>query len=475
MKTVAELGQALKTGESIETVLVDIVNGGQAHYLKYFLSNLILEYVTYHEIIHESNYKKIIKQDKKLQEITAYIKRTLFDATHWIHSSEEDIAKRIETLINYRDDLSKNVAVIAGYDDRLKMHKYVLKRRMSSQREKHFENISEEDFTGELLQFIFEFEDTITINDRVKLVYSNLPIRMSKIKLREWVDKALLGMKGINIRDFDNYMIYLKETYHPEGIEFYGEVLEEVFEGIQLFELLYEDILSEDDVMSLDKRISAIETDLESCVSLYTYTASMINNMLGVLSVLSDKSKEAEAEAIERFVTVMNSVKSQEDQENIMNDTIIKEFNAISVYFDDNRIENGKFDSLFENSKQSYIDSIISLGLDKVYDRLATLYILQSSSFFAPLRMTMDDFDVVTEIKLIEYKNDLINYIEAVSASETRYAKRTRIANLLSVINVVHKNPQEIHTYILNALVQCKDNKERNSSKLILNDIMVEE
>lgn len=472
MNHIAKLSHDLKSGEEINVTLKAVAEASQNHYLGYFLSNLILEYLTYHEYVSEGQNRKIIAEDENLFKVVSYIKKALFEPEKWLTTSPKSISQRITTLGKYRDALAKNVAVIAGYEDQLKKHDYVLRRRVLEGNQYPEAKISDEVFASSLLQFVFEEEDSITINDRVKSVYSQLPVRMSKMKLHEWIESALIGMNGVSVGDLDNYILYLKETFNPEGIEGYGNVLGSVYEALGNFDVLYTDIVSNEDVERLESSMGAIRMTLDSCVSIYTYTASVINNMIGLLSVLTEESVTHNQKAVSRFIKVMNYIETRKDELMLIDDVLIEELNEIAAEFENCRMTNGKIDALLEEAKQGYVDEIVKQKLSKTYDRLASLYVLQSASYFAPLSVELKASEAVNEKVLIDRKNDLLAYVDDAMTKDSRIGRRARIANLLGVINVIHKNPQEIHRYILNTLSQCRDEREKNGSKIVLNDLM---
>ena len=142
------------------------------------------------------------------------------------------------------------------------------------------------------------------------------------------------------------------------------------------------------------------------------------------------------------------------------------------MQFSESMMNNGKYDSLINDAKQSYVDRIVELGLDERYDRLATLYILQSGSYFAPVNVNHEDLAMIDEVKLIECRNDLLAYLDDVGSGNSRIEKRARIANLFSVLNVIHTSAQEVHAYILSSLGGCKDEREKHGCVMTLRALL---
>lgn len=472
MLAIEKVSAQLKSKENIMSTLKEVISVSQNQYMRYFLSNMVLEFLTYFEYVGEEGNKHIIEGDKILAEVVGELKSALLNPEGLIGMDDEARIALIAKLKKYRVELSEHVAAIAGYDDKLKMHEYVLNRRVKRHNTIGIDNVSDEDMAGRLLQFIFEFEDVITINDRIKTVYSQLPVRMSKTKFHEWVENALIGMKGVTVGDLDNYITYLKETYNPSGIDCYGDVLPSVFTTLSEFEVLYTDIVNNEVVEPLEMAMTRIKTTLESCVSVYTYTASVINNLLGLCYVMNAESLEVNTESVERFVRIMQYVDARKNEAMLIDETLVAELNAIADEFETIRMNNGKCDGLIEEAKQGFVDEIVAEGLEQSYDEISSLYILTSASYFAPLSIEAKDTMVVDEKVLLERKADLLAYFDEVSERDTRIGKRARIANLLGVMNVIHRNTQEIHRYMLNTLSQCRDEREKKGTLYVLNELM---
>lgn len=452
--------------------IAQLAQNAEKHYLAYFMANLSLEVTTFYELIGEAPEQRLLKDNKALEAIVTGIVTELSQPERWLKASQASITEKMTALYKAREELAYQVAVLAGYDDRLKMYRYTLERKGAPEAVKA--SVSDEDFAGTLLNHIFEYEDNMTINDRLKLVYGELPVRMSRLKFHEWVEKALMSMKGVHVKDLTNYSTYLKETYYPEGIEGYGDVAKGLFQEMTAFEALDADILSAETLATLETKALSLQHTLDSAVGLYTFTASVINNMLGVLSVVTDTSLEANQEEVDSFIQLMSRLYERREEAVIIDETLVALFDGISLRFEGMMADCNRWDGLIEEAKESRLPEIAEAGLEERFDRLARLYILKSTSYFAPVSFEVEDLTSVDEVKLAQVTKDLIAYLDDASKGEGRMAKRARIANLLSVLNVVQNSAQDIHSYILSALSGCRDEREKQGTIRILKDYMAQ-
>ncbi|PKM57629.1 MAG: hypothetical protein CVU98_05055 [Firmicutes bacterium HGW-Firmicutes-3] len=475
MKTIDTLKKLLKNHNNLEDTLRTVVMEGQYHYLEFLTTNLVLEYLTFIEVIGEEETKKLIEKDLQLKEMISSIQAFMSEPEKWVNAlmdKKEDVWTRLNM---FRDNLSDQVAVLAGYDDQIKQHAYILRRKFpDTDGEAIEQDISVEQSVMEIMAYLFEYEDNMTINNRIKSVYGELPVRMSKIKFHEWIEQALLGLKGIHKKDLDNYLTYMEETYAPESIKGYGMVMESVYEDIKVFEKLYNDPIEEMEVSRLFEGMEGIRRLLESCVSLYTYTTTVVNNMLGILNCLTQESYEEKKVILNNFIETIKYIHNRSHEEHIVDAFLVNQLDALSTDFEDKRMDNSRWEGLLNEIKQGYPDEIIKLNLAEALDNLSTVYILLSSSYFAPLKSTLEDLRIVDTPMLMTHVELFIERLDAVSQKDGRWQKRARIANLLSVLNVYHKSPEEIETYIRDVFEGCRDQKEKIGSMTSIRSMMLD-
>ncbi|VDN46356.1 conserved protein of unknown function [Petrocella atlantisensis] len=473
MKTLDTLKKSLKNPKDLENTLRTIVIEGQSHYLEFLTTNLVLEYLTFIEVIGEEDTKKLIEKDLKLQEIINSVQAIMAEPDTWLQPSLENKDDVFRQLELFRETLSDQVAVLAGYDDQIKLYEYVLRRKYPDV-EAREAYISDDQSVMEIMAYLFEYEDNMTINNRIKSVYGQLPVRMSKIKFHEWIEQALLGLKGIHKKDLDNYVAYMEETYAPESVKGYGVVMKPVYEDIKVFEDLYKDHLEEPEVGNLYDRMEGIKRILESCVSLYTYTTTVINNIMGILNCLSRDSLKRKEVIMNDLMETIQYMHSRRHEEHVVDTFLVNRLDTLSTDFEEKRMDNSRWDSLLNEIKQGYPNEIIELKLAEALDGLSTIYTLTSSSYFAPLKSTLEDLSIVDTTMLMTHLEAFIERLDSISQNDGRWQKRARIANLLSVLNVHHKSPEAIEAYIRDVFEGCRDQTEKVGSMAAIRSMMVE-
>ena len=470
---IKEIKKAIHRDGPTQELLQGAIDYANSQYLDYFLDNCAMEGLNFIEYIREERNIHTLLEDDTLDGIIKKAVEVMEELPSLLKDTQA-IALAVKELEEARGTLSKQVAAVAAYDDMLKIYGYILLRSMEVSDHGPLRKQKDEELAGELIQFIFQYEDNQTIIERVKQIYAKLPVRMSRIKFEAWVEEALVGLKGVSKADFDNYMTYLEETYHPEHVEGYGETMPKIYMGLRAYDDLLSDIIDHQLPAKLVEQTLALSEALEEAVSLYTYTASMINNLLAILYVADESSMLANQSSFGRFEGILNEIfRSNADE--VMNPALVGYFNEISYDFDEKRTASSSLDQWVEELKTSYTNQLVEAGLAEDIDRLAKLYILKSNSYFAPLTQKVQDFEVMDEKTLIDRKDRLLSKFQAVSSEESRLLKRARIANLMGVLNVIHQTPEAMHNHIITSLSGCKDEKEKAGSVKALYDYMSEE
>jgi len=266
----------------------------------------------------------------------------------------------------------------------------------------------------------------------------------------------------------------MEETYAPELIKDYGLVMKPIYEDLKVFEILYEGPIEASEVSDLFVGMESIKRLLESCVSLYTYTATVINNIMGMIHCISKESYEQKIELLDGFMETSKYIHSRRHEEHIVDADLVQQLDVISADFEDKRMDHNKWDALFNEIKQGYGDEIIELELSEALDGLSSIHILISSSYFAPLETTLEDLSIVDMPMLMNAIELFIKRLDTISQRDGRWQKRARIANLFGVLIKHHISPEEIEDYIREAFEDCRDQKEKIGSIEAIRSLMVD-
>lgn len=166
----------LKKGQDLEKTLKQLAIKGQSHYYKVSLYNLLFNYITFLETIHDESIIEDIGLDKEsdgfflsyiLEPIKAY-------------QDLSSLQLPTEQLLAFRKTLEVKMTAITSYADELDQYEYMINRIEGAYMEQQEPVIDDETFAGDLVRFIFSEENNFVISEKMKTVLSQLPIRMTK-------------------------------------------------------------------------------------------------------------------------------------------------------------------------------------------------------------------------------------------------------------------------------------------------------
>ena len=183
----------------------------------------------------------------------------------------------------------------------------------------------------------------------------------------------------------------------------------------------------------------------------------------------------------------LNDSRYSENAVNIIRE-IKQQFESEDVNFEDELAENftvleGAQEKLYEQfSSYEYIiddvleenkDMLQSLMLDKIYNSLKRITILESGSIFADFELK--NTEIADEKYVKEATEKLISQFKDIFSQNERIINRAIMASALSALPVFFGNVEEIKDYVINSLKQCADKAEKTAVVEIIMQMMDED
>ena len=194
-------------------------------YMELSLINFTMEFYNIYEQFYDGELS-FIENGKECLKTAVLAAKNIF-------SSEEDDETVLAGLNATRKEIIERMEVLTAYTDRFQLHEYLLNRA-----EKKFESdlpeYDNDDEARKILQFIFEPEDNMEVNLRIKEMLSQIPVRMTTSRFYDLVKDSVTVYKGAE-RESLNGFIYMIESaagiYEPKNNEFFKdlEYFKEIF------------------------------------------------------------------------------------------------------------------------------------------------------------------------------------------------------------------------------------------------------
>ena len=150
---------------------------------KYAAIRLAMNYYTYFVMLSDESGMVMPGYDHIVDGINEVIEKLPSNSF-----DESDITK----LEKIREEIIQKVKDITCYVDRYNIYEHALNRVEYRFKEEDYpEDYSDESYTRKIMQFIFEDEDSATINSKIKMIIGQLPVRLTKSKFFEMLSNGL--------------------------------------------------------------------------------------------------------------------------------------------------------------------------------------------------------------------------------------------------------------------------------------------
>lgn len=267
----------IKAGKNMEENLGKYSNRLMEIYYEYALIDFTMNYFTYYEVVKYNENPQIQKINHLTDSVNHIIKEAVlnkFDSTVMEQS--------IEKLLTIRKEIMDKMQSLTAYTDSFQIYEYVLNRLELNYADEVLD-MDDTSVTREILQYVFDTKDNVVINDKIKEVIGQLPIRMTKSKFFDLLSNSLTVYKGADKSSVD-YYLYMMRT---SAMLYKTSNMKEDFKD--LADYLAE--LSKVDYKNLDKEtylnlVSGVQERagfIKDMVDAYVLLITLINNLCVLL------------------------------------------------------------------------------------------------------------------------------------------------------------------------------------------------
>ena len=269
-----------------------------------------MDYYTFQGMISDNVTKDdyLLKYTKEFNDIIAnYVLNIIVD-----DGREQAIAK-IDSL---RNNVYNVVEVLTCYADIFARYEYVINRCEYLFNEiKTNSKYTDEDFTREVMQYIFSEEDNAVVNSRICEIISELPLRMTKNKFFELLDGGMSVYKDTDKITIDDF-IYSVETSAmlkmPENMEHYTELFE-IYNEIKAID--YKNI-TEKEYRDTAEKLNFAADYIERATDIFMILQGLINK--AYVMVIAAPYVDTEDKEVKNSVDIIRNI-----NENFYNDEFI--------------------------------------------------------------------------------------------------------------------------------------------------------
>ncbi|MCI8308527.1 MAG: hypothetical protein HFH14_10820 [Lachnospiraceae bacterium] len=433
-----------------------------ANYKASSILDAAVEYYIFYEMGNETPFPEQSDADAEISVIRECFKKISGDENGGI----SDMLGRLDDA---RNIIIKKMQVLTAYIDRFLVYEYVMNRiearytKTEQEIDDLLGKVDKDALTGDIIDFIFSTKEPAEVNDRVRDIIGQLPVRMSRSKFLNYV-KDSIKLYSDSDRDSLDGFVYMIRTsamlYEPDGMNNYFSVFEKVLDELgeadfTCMETDYYNILSD--------KIQVSTSQIHDISDLYMSLQRMINGLyvyaLNANTVLDDK----DSNIFNACIDIIDAVDGALDEG--------CEPDADSLF---ERIE-GALERLYEDRivLEAMLGKEISVE-DKGFAVLKKSERLMSSSIFAELDEKPSSGPVTPEY-LEEVTDSLLKDMQAMIKKYSRPVVRAVYSVILSSIPVFFGNSDELTEYIRHSIEQCADKAELVACYELLCDLIMDD
>ncbi len=439
-------------------------------YYSYASVRLALHYYTFYESYVDSENTWSAAAVGSMKQLNDIIRDHVLQP-----SSGAEREKAIAAIDKIRKELGSRMNMLTVYTDIFKIYEYVL-NRVEYRFKGTPEQVDEVEFAREILRYIFQSEDNVVINDRIREIIGQLPIRITKQKYFDLLQDSINAYLGSDQSSLQTYLYMIRTSamlYREEGMEIaYPELAKKMK---QLAEFDYKTITKR----SFDKALSLLQAAslmLETESTVYLGLQEITNEVYAMLLCSSYAGMiSEEEEAVETALAIIRQTNELFYSENL-EELSLEELDRFAdvegvqeeLSYDLTLLE----DALFE-VEQNHRGLAQSMMLEQLLRILLLSKKLLSNSLFIDLEDAPEELMVDEEI-LAKESSALMKELTEAFAAQDKAISRAVIANTINIMPVFFKSHNEVMNYVRYSLERCTDVYEKAACMEIINAIMSE-
>lgn len=420
-------------------------------YMEQAMINFASEYLNVYEQMLEG---RLVFNEKEEQLIKNVVKAAVN-----IYDKNESVDSMTELLFDTRKEVMDSMDALTSFTDYFRLHEYLLER-VKYQFEENAD-VDNDDEARKILQFIFEPEDNMEVNLRIKEMLSELPVRMTSDRFYDLLQESMTVYKGAEKNSLDSFVYMVKSA---AGI--YTAKREDIFVDLILAKEEFEKIdyksVSESEYKFYADKLEEVSDYIGDRTEFFISIQKLINNIYTYYVVApyaaNEESVVAEVKpCVEAINNNLLAGKFGVDLEEIADEVIDSTFTAIEGKPEKLMTKIAISEGNFETAKDEIIEAS-----KKAYDDITVATKLMSTSDF----VSFDAIDVTEcSVAMIdEAAAVLITELKSAFEKKGKQFRRAMMASVLKELPVFFVSHTEVMNYVRNTLDCCKDNAEKTAS-----------
>lgn len=467
MSQIRELVRNINKGKNLDENIPFYKNILSNVYNRSSLLHITMEYFVLYELLQE----KKGEENAYLREAIDVVNQVISTAFSEEILTEDKKQETLNLLLATRNDVIGKMKLLTMYTDKLSIYEHVL-NRVELKYKGEVSTADVDVFVQKVCQYIFSGKDNVVVNESIKEVLAELPVRMARSKYFQLIEDSLSVYKGADKSAVDRY-IYMLETsamlYEPEGADKYFVEIKEFTERL---EKMYFSALSESEFHMVCEELEEKASFISEVADLYVSIQSVLNHLYCYIYSLeqkemTDTSDIACVEIIRGVSALFEQGDWQEISENISEKLVHTEGKQEQLAEDLMQLETVLMDVRIGKGEK-----LEELGLVETFRKLEMIsQLISTSGTFVEFEEQKEE-KTADEAYILEQTGKLLAKLKEQFSKKEICITRAVIAATISKFPVFFTSSKEVEEYIRESLVRCTDDAERQASMNVIASIM---
>lgn len=412
--------------------------------------------------------QEIVEEKEELAGQEKEVLNTILDSLRAMSEETVDYERLIPVMQRLREEITAKMDLFTAYTDRLIVYEYVMNRmelkfKPEKELNSQLASVDEEQFLKNLLIWIFSDKDQSVVRDKLSLVISQVPARMTKSKLFEKIGEALSLYKGGDRSSLDDFVYMIRTSamlYEPAYQE--GEY-PQVEMGLRELEKTDFTTVGETRYDELVEILEESACYIHEITDFYYSLQKVVNGMYALC--LSMPYGANDSGLIRACQSIWRCLAGKE----YLDEMLVPLEGRIETYVE----KTSYFESVFFEAKSSYQKEIAENELTGFFEDFVLVANLLSDSLFIDLDKVQKE-EKADAAYVQKCTEELLDELSARMNEVTRPVKRAMTGLILEKLPMLIQSTEEVEDYIRVNLLGCQDKAEKLIVMSMLSDLMRE-
>ena len=417
------------------------------------LINLAFSYSILYENIDGTNVDKDI--DTFVDKINEIIKE-VFEGT--CDKAKQEAA--ISSAESLRKDIIERVDTLTAYTDVFQIYEYVLNRIKG-----RYEDVDTAPDIDALVErsfgYMFSDTDNAAVNERIKDILSQLPVRMTKQKFYETVSEAMSIYKGSDMSSLNLFDYMLRTCGMIYKTNEFDGIYKELADTAAAFKETDYDTLTKDEFDARFAKLNEVGEFISDAFDRLSLIVEVLNNLLIYLFTMQYAISDSETDTA--LASVKETLAAFNGKYTKVSDYVeVSEgfFAKLEGFLENSRDDMAKLDASREILVNENYEVLTELDIEEEVNDLAICALLASESRFVDYKKFFEKTGTVGEEEFKNVRDALIADYDALFTGLSKRIRRAVMAEAIKNMPVFLNSKTEIEQYIRYALESCTDKAE---------------